>query len=432
MTLSDNRFYQKWDQERKVKRSSRSGLDIRSEFERDYGRIIHSAAFRRLQSKKQVLGIDMGDFHRTRLTHSMETAQIARGITLSLNHRSDELTEGFRINPSLVEAAALAHDLGHPPFGHEGESALNKCMEKYGGFEGNAHTFRLLTRLEGKAGEGLNLTRGLLMGVVKYPIVYDDAQSQLNPAVVEPPKASVFSCDQDSFEWLLQPLTAEERSFYLARKRIGEDPQSPKQTLHLSFECSLIELADDIAYATHDLEDAVNLRLVDVDELREVLDQEEVRNRYEEWSRAVQRMDRLHPRQQDFNADLKKVFSDIISAFVHHIQLTTVGPPSFCNRLRYRATLPRDLRRMMDALKQKVEERVIQSPQVRTMGWKGERVVQKLFEAYCQEERLLPENDRRKIQQGPESRYRVVCDYIAGMTDPFALKMVDRLYGSTR
>lgn len=129
----ENGFYRKEDRERRMAHRPRSERDLRDPFERDHGRIVHSAAFRRLQSKKQVLGTDRGDFHRTRLTHSMEVAQIARGIALSLNLRSPWLPEERKIDISLVEAAALAHDLGHPPFGHEGERALHRCMLKEGG-----------------------------------------------------------------------------------------------------------------------------------------------------------------------------------------------------------------------------------------------------------------------------------------------------------
>ncbi|OYD09885.1 anti-phage deoxyguanosine triphosphatase [Paludifilum halophilum] len=430
LTDRENPFYSKEDRKRRFGERSRSNREIRDDFERDYGRIIHSAAFRRLQAKKQVIGTEVGDFHRTRLTHSLETAQIARGIALSLNHRSERLQEGAKIDISLVEAASLAHDLGHPPFGHEGERALNGCMLEEGGFEGNAHTFRLLTRLEGKKGEGLNLTRGLLMAVLKYPIVYDEELLRDAGRRGWPPKASIFNCDRETFEWVLAPLSEEERAFYLEQKEPSR-LDCPQRTLNLSFECSIVELADDIAYATHDLEDAINLQLVECEELQAILTRGGY-GRYEEVERAAEVTRFLNPRREDFKSDLKQLFAFLISAFVNRIEMIQVGETSFRDRLKYRAVLPDDLKELNARLKEVVEKRVIHSPQVRAMGWRGERVVRMLFDAYREEMKLLPENDRKKIERNPDSRLRVVCDYIAGMTDPFALKMYDRLYGSGR
>ena len=162
--------------------------DQREEYERDRARVIHSSAFRRLQAKTQILGVLEGDFHRTRLTHSMEVAQIGRGLVLSLLRRYPELTD---LLPRLeqIETTGLAHDLGHPPFGHGGETALNYAMSKYGGFEGNAQTLRILTKLESHTPEhGLDLTRRALLGILKYPAPYSKLQrTQL-------PESPVASC----------------------------------------------------------------------------------------------------------------------------------------------------------------------------------------------------------------------------------------------
>ena len=147
--------------------------EIRSEYERDLSRLIHSSAFRRLQSKTQVLGLGESDFYRTRLTHSMEVAQIGSGILSQLNIRYPVgvATEAeFLPHPSLMQAICLAHDIGHPPFGHGGEVALNYCMRAYGGFEGNGQTLRILTQLDKYTeSNGLDPTRRLILGVLKYP-----------------------------------------------------------------------------------------------------------------------------------------------------------------------------------------------------------------------------------------------------------------------
>ncbi|GGA40167.1 deoxyguanosinetriphosphate triphosphohydrolase-like protein [Kroppenstedtia guangzhouensis] len=430
-TVGENRFYRREDRERRIPHGPRSERDLRDPFERDHGRIVHSAAFRRLQSKKQVIGTDRGDFHRTRLTHSMEVAQIARGIALSLNRRSPLLSEGGKIDISLVEAAALAHDLGHPPFGHEGERALHRCMSGEGGFEGNAQTFRILTRLEGKKGEGLNLTRALLLSVMKYPILLGKAlQDPDHPQAANfPPKASVYTDDREVFHWVLDPFTVEEIRFFTET----EPEVSPfLRTSRKSLECSLIDLADDIAYATHDLEDAINFRLVEVEELLGILEEAAASPTIEELRQALALTRKLHPRQRDFKYKLKQVVANLISAFVNCTDLVKQGDSTYSPRFRYRVVLPEGLKQLNRALKKTVRNRVIDSPDVQALAFKGERIVRLLFEAMMAEEKLLPENDRRSLEQAPEQRARIVCDYIAGMTDPFAERMYHRLYGSGR
>lgn len=265
-----NTFYVDSDMERhRNMDNANQRVSIRDDFERDFGRIIHSAAFRRLQSKTQVIGIGEGDFHRTRLTHSLEVSQIARGIATTLNEKNNILKNSdSKIDISLIEAAALAHDLGHPPFGHQGERALNKCMRAFElNFEGNAHTFRLLTSREDQSETGLDLTRAALLSVLKYP-----ASMKLvnNPAETgKPPKSSVFEEDEHIFEWVINKFTPQEKEYYLqvTESEIGNH----WKTLNKTFECSIIELADDISYATYDLEDAFKLNLIKADYLYEIV-----------------------------------------------------------------------------------------------------------------------------------------------------------------
>lgn len=204
---------------RRLEDPRRTG-EVRSEWERDYARLIHSSAFRRLQSKTQVLGLGESDFYRTRLTHSMEVAQIGVGIVRWLKERHKDTEEIIEALPrsALMSSICLAHDIGHPPFGHGGEVALNLCMRDYGGFEGNGQTLRILSRLDKyTADHGLNPTRRLLLGVLKYPTPYSElvgetaygqvpAQRWLCKAKEQHPPKCYMDDERDVVDWVLAPL----------------------------------------------------------------------------------------------------------------------------------------------------------------------------------------------------------------------------------
>jgi dGTPase len=253
------------DVERLVPESA--GRSGRTPFARDRARVVHSAAFRRLAAKTQVVGPGTGDFVRNRLTHSLEVAQIARDLGSRLG-----------CDPDIVETAALAHDLGHPPFGHNGERALHEAAVDAGGFEGNAQTLRILTRLEPKTvapdgrGIGVNLTRAVLDGCLKYPWPLADAPRPLGRHSDGQERAmrkfGAYDDDLGVFTWV----------------RDGAQPRRP------CLEAQVMDLADDIAYSVHDVEDAVVAGRVDLAGLRPDADAEAAGGVFEavrDWYLAV-------------------------------------------------------------------------------------------------------------------------------------------------
>ncbi|MGL5360431.1 MAG: dGTP triphosphohydrolase, partial [Shewanella sp.] len=197
-----------WQQRRHGEDKQRR-LDHRTPYQRDRARILHSAAFRRLQAKTQVLGVGMNDFYRTRLTHSLEVSQIGTGIAAQLKRKYPQ-HQRLLSSMSLLESLCLAHDIGHPPFGHGGEVALNYMMREHGGFEGNGQTFRILSKLEPYTLDfGMNLCRRTLLGILKYPAPRSELLVAGNPAPIShhrqlkpaqwPPVKGIFDDDNDIF-----------------------------------------------------------------------------------------------------------------------------------------------------------------------------------------------------------------------------------------
>lgn len=421
--LKSNSLYNAKDIQRIKELPARSGYPVRDDFERDYSRIVHSAAFRRLQSKTQVIGVGEGDFHRTRLTHSMEVAQIARGIVLSLNLKSNHLNkEHKQIDTSLIEAAALAHDFGHPPFGHQGERALNEMMYKKAksGFEGNAQTLRILTRLE--RGVGLNLTRATLLAILKYPIKFDEAVEESrykDLSQFSPPKSNIYPEDSEIFNWLLLPFNDKEKDFYLTLE--AKHAKEHKQTSYKTFECSIIELADDIAYATHDLEDAMRLDFIKVEEVIELLENNNQINGVPAVIEKFKKKVKGHLSEQ-----IKDATADLISIFISSVEIK-VRDEIKHPRLKYYAYHDKEIRKLIKSFKNLVYANVIRLPRVQTIEWKGGHIIREMFNAFFDETKLLPLEDQELIKNGYD-KARVVCDYIAGMTDSYALKMFSRLY----
>lgn len=419
--------------------------DAREAGDVDYGRVIHSASFRRLQGKTQILNLGESDFYRTRLTHSLEVAQIAAGIVSLLRKQyPEEAQAGLLPDRSLIQAIACAHDLGHPPFGHGGEVALNYCMRDSGGFEGNGQTLRLLARLEAfSQADGANLTRRALLGVLKYPAAYSalrnpeliprmrEGYSQLSAIDVTasaPPKC-YLDTEQDIVDWVLEPLSPADRATFTASEI---RPGRHARTLHKSLDCSIMDLADDIAYGVHDLEDAIALRLVTPERFRAEVTREQAAS-------FVAALEQKYPGESadPYEAMIAALFGDgrqrkrYISRFVHHF-LTAASlqkTDEFIEPLlRYRVKLEAGASRFLTSLKDFVMREVIRSATVQQLEFKGQSMVVAVFEAFLSDPlRLLPEEPRRAFAS-VEPGTRAICDYVAGMTDSHLLKTYERLF----
>ncbi|RPA30275.1 anti-phage deoxyguanosine triphosphatase [Shewanella frigidimarina] len=416
--------------------------DHRSPYQRDRARILHSAAFRRLQAKTQVLGVGMNDFYRTRLTHSLEVSQIGTGITAQLRRKYPDLR--YLLNSmSLIESICLAHDIGHPPFGHGGEVALNYMMRHHGGFEGNGQTFRILTRLEPYTPSwGMNLTRRTLLGVMKYPATYSQLYiDQLRPDIANhrqlkpsewPPVKGLFDDDMPIIDWVLAALSASDRQLFISSEQSHTHVDYPHlKTRYKSFDCSIMELADDIAYAVHDLEDAIVMGIVNQHQWqRDVVGQlTEIKD---EWliSEIAKIGDKLFSHEHHLRKD---AIGTLVNGFVTAIGIST-NPRFDEDLLKYNAELEPDFAAALHVLKQLVFKYVIRKPEIQMLEYKGQQIVMELFEAFASDpERLLPLNTRDRWlaeRNDNNNPMRVIADYISGMTDEFAGRLHQQLFGS--
>ncbi|WP_338928767.1 anti-phage deoxyguanosine triphosphatase [Roseomonas mucosa] len=410
--------------------AKRSG-DVRSPYERDRGRVIHSAAFRRLQGKTQVMGAGEGDFHRTRLTHSIECAQIGAGLLQVLEAKRFTLPQDLQPwlpERDLVEAACFAHDLGHPPFGHGGEQALQARMWNQGGFEGNGQTLRIITKLEKytAAGWGTNPTRRLILAVLKYPIPYSGFSATDHKQ--KPPKC-YFDEERPLVEWALSALPAADVS------KLAERDEKLKAR-HRTFDCSLMELADDIAYGVHDIEDIVARQLATKEHV--LSEMTAVFNKL--GSPVLQDGEALTA--ESITRDLfgggferKRRISALVNLFVTSVAVERKDGFSH-PLLAYRVTLSTNLDKLLDGLKKMAFSLVISHAEVRQLEERGKRVVAGLLEVLAQKPGELVPAHSWAQGDGSASDIRRVCDYVAGMTDAYAERVYRRLFipgsGSSR
>lgn len=413
----------------------------RNPFVRDRARVIHSAAFRRLQAKTQVLGIGEGDFHRTRLTHSMEAAQIARGIVRALRYdlyKGDAEWKEFLPGLNIIETIALSHDLGHPPFGHGGEVALNFAMRNSGGFEGNGQTLRILSRLEAHTeSHGLDLTRRCLFGVLKYPVPYErvvrmklpDAPKhvyELNRDQWKPPKC-YMATEGDVINWILLPFSEADRHRLVSLKKAPTNDDSGKSQFH-GLDTGIMELGDDIAYGVHDFEDAIALRMVTKDDWMEV-----AKTMDPVWGKSVELYPARDIGEQLFgtnSSSRKRAIGALVNAFI--VSVRVYEDEGFEHPfLRYQVALEKPAATLLSALKDLVVKKVIKTPQVQTLEYRGQQIILQLYEAlFSDPKRLMKQNfgDLYASLTSDADKNRVICDYIAGMTDEYATRMYERLF----
>ena len=394
--------------------------DYRSEFSRDLSRLLHSQAFRRLQRKTQVIPPSEGDYHRTRLTHSLETAQIGRGIVCFLNQtQSDERIVSILPQRDLIEAICLAHDLGHPPFGHGGEMGLNEVMKDEGGFEANAQSLRIMTKL-GHYDQvpGMNLTRRMLLGILKYPALYDDCRStafeRAHSGSQLPPKC-VYNSEQDVLDYILAPLSDEDRQ----RLHVFAQPPSVQghaRTQYKSLDASIMECADDIAYATHDLEDSLELNLINAQQLDAYFDPLASSPNIQSVIDGIRQATLSHDKR-----DLHEHISALIHLFITHIEIAC--DEQFTEPLlHYNAVIRPPYSELLKACKKLVMDHVILSHRARISTFNGQCLVAGLFDVLSRYPQQLLPNHIGATWCTDTNQPRVIADYIAGMTDDYAIK----------
>ena len=353
----------------------------RNEFERDRDRIIHANSFKRLQYKTQVFVNHTGDHYRNRLTHSMEVSSIARSVCKAL-----ELSE------DLSEGVALAHDLGHSPFGHAGEDALNECMKDFGGFSHNAHSFKILTQLEKKyaAYDGLNLTWEVLEAIVKH-----------NGPVEK----------QESYDCIFE---------YDAKHNLDLDK-------HSSAEAQVAALSDDIAYICHDLEDSIKAEIISYSDLQEI----EFVDRY---------IHEVKKTYKDVNDE--RLIYEVGRKLTHHL----IDSLLFQTRLNLKENNikhEQDIRLLgkqtveftestfeeVKLIKDFLMRKVYKHHKVASITLQSQKVVHDLFKLYVENIDLIPFSWRSMIDENKiSSKMSVIADYIAGMTDRFAIKQYQTFY----
>jgi dGTPase len=416
-------------------------LDKRSPFQRDKARVLHSAAFRRLQSKTQIHNNGLSDFYRTRLTHSLEVAQIGSGIVAHLALTQPEFAP-LLPSTNLIETICLSHDIGHPPFGHGGETALNYMMIKDGGFEGNGQTFRILTQLEPYTEfNGMNLTRRSLLGLLKYPVCLseisapypEDTSRNFRELKTEEwmPGKGIYDHDKSYLEAVLKPLCATDKAKFHTLREQNHDEHKHKKSRYKSFDCSIMEIADDIAYGVHDLEDAIAMGIIN-----KSLWQEKVETQLfdvQDFSLGEQLPELTNNLFSTQHFKRKDAIGALVNSLITSIKIDVVDDDFEEPLLAYNAHLAPSMFTVLEILKSFVLNYVIKSADLQILEYRGQQIVMELFEAFnAGPLRFLPKHIKEVYQQQPDTsrKKRVIADYISSLTDNHALRLHASLFSS--
>lgn len=391
------------------------------EYQRDYTRILYSSSFRRLQGKMQLFAVQSDQFIRNRLTHSLEVAQIARCIATEIGYSRDDIY--------VVEAAALAHDIGNPPFGHAGERHLNKLAKDFGGFEGNAQTFRILTTVEQKRADfqGLNLTYRTLLGVLKY---YGKFEAQLPDASFA---AQKFIYDRD----------------YELVRGIVEDTGVELRTLDVQ----IVDLADEIAYAAHDLEDGLRLGSFTLDDI------------YHEFCRTVSDARSIHILEQIISgskdragfknekissSEFSKLYRKEVTSRIINTLINDIGIVALTEEDKRKKGTGQDKEigfatygQLASGLKKTTYDCITNNNEVYAYEYRGERMLSKLYYFYRKQPKYLPpeyradnvihqyeavySKEKSDAREKETLQNRLIFDYISGMMDDYVKTVYGRL-----
>lgn len=388
---------------------------IEGDFQRDFARIMYSSSFRRLQGKMQLLRIKNDQFFRNRLTHSLEVSQIARSIARCLKYSENELF--------IVEAGSLAHDIGNPPFGHAGEKMLNTIFDDIGGFEGNAQTLRILTTIEKKKPEfqGLNLSYRTLLSVVKY-------YKQRNEKNNKEDSCSKFIYDED----------------YNMLKNFIEKNNIKVRTLDVQ----IVDLSDEIAYAAHDLEDGLRMKAFTIDEI--LHDYKNLYKESESYKKLKELVDSAKQNAGYGNIDVEsseysKLFRQELASSIIYTLISDIAIVNVDKKFKEKTGTMNDKElgfnqygELASGLKKITFKCLTNTNNVLIYEEKGKRLLKYLAEFYDKNKNLLPpeyriENntDRYSLQNVDKKKYqkRLICDYISGMMDSYAISTYEKVSG---